>query len=84
MLVGLRDAGWHAAPGEPPDELARRVALPGAATCAQVLERTRHGARLDAGDVEAMKDAARSVYRAARRRGGVLARALSWLRWPLV
>jgi hypothetical protein len=84
VLVGLRDAGWRALPGEPPQDLARRVALPGADTCARVLERTRHGARLDAGDVEAMKHAAGSVYRSARGRSGRLARLLSWLRWPLV
>ncbi|HEY8042077.1 MAG TPA: hypothetical protein VIF15_19875 [Polyangiaceae bacterium] len=84
VLVGLRDAGWHAAPGEQPPELARRVAVPGAEACALVLERTRHGVRLDAADLEAMHDGARSAYGAARRRVGLLARALSWLRWPLV
>jgi hypothetical protein len=84
VLVGLRDAGWHPAPGEQPLALARRAALPGMETCAMVLERTRHGARLDATDLEGMRGAAQTAYRAARQRIHRLARALSWLRWPLV
>jgi hypothetical protein len=83
-LVGMRDAGWHAAPGEQPLALARRADLPGAETCALVLERTRHGARLEATDLRVMTHAAQTVYRAARERIGWVARALSWLRWPLV
>ena len=83
-LVGLRDAGWHAAAGEQPLALARRAAVPGAETCAVVLERTRHGARLETTDLDVMRDAAQTAYRAARRRAGRVARALSWLRWPLV
>jgi hypothetical protein len=84
VLVGLRDAGWRVAPGEQPRELARRVDLPGAEVCSEVLERTRHGARVDATDLESMKRAASAVYRDSRMRVGRLARALSWLRWPLV
>jgi hypothetical protein len=82
--VGLRDAGWRAAPGEQPQELARRVGIQGMEICATVLERARHGVRVDAGDLDAMDRAARSVYEAARRQIGWLARAASWLRWPLV
>jgi hypothetical protein len=83
VLVGLRDAGWHAAPGEQPLALARRAALPGAETCALVLERTRHGVRLEPGDLDHMREAARTAYHAARTRVGLVARMLSWLRWPL-
>jgi hypothetical protein len=84
MLVGLRDAGWQATPGEQPQELARRVGLEGMKTCATVLERARHGVRVDGADLEAMESAARAVYRAAHGQIGLLARALAWLRWPLV
>lgn len=83
MLVGLRDAGWQAAPGEQPQELARRVDLPGMKTCATVLERARHGVRVDGADLEAMESAARTAYRAARAKIGLAARAVAWLRWPL-
>jgi hypothetical protein len=83
-LVGLRDAGWQTAPGEQPHELARRVALPELETCATVLERARHGVRVDAEDLDAMTRGARAVYRVARVRVGILSRALAWLRWPLV
>ena len=82
-LVGLRDAGWHAVPGEQPRDLARRIGLEGMETCAAVLERVRHGVRVDAEDLEAMTRAAHDVYRAARRRAGWGARASAWLRWPL-
>jgi hypothetical protein len=84
VLVGLRDAGWHAAPGEQPLALARRAGLPGAETCAMVLERTRHGVRVEATDLDGMVAASRTAFRAARQRVGSIARALSWLRWPLV
>ncbi len=84
VLIGLRDAGWVAAPGEQPGELARRVGLEGLETCAVVLERARHGVRVDAADLDAMERAAAEVYRAARLRIGWTARAASWLRWPLV
>jgi hypothetical protein len=82
-LVGLRDAGWHAVPGEQPRDLARRVGLEGMETCAAVLERVRHGVRVDAEDLAAMTRAAHGVYQAARGRAGWAARASSWLRWPL-
>jgi hypothetical protein len=83
-LVGLRDAGLCGVPGEPPRALARRAGSEAMAVCATVLERVRHGVRLDAGDLEAMNRAAASVYRDARRTLGWPARAASWLRWPLV
>ena len=84
VLVGLRDAGWHTAPGEQPQELARRIGLEGMATCATVLERARHGVRVDREDLVAMSTAAREVYEAARRHAGGAARAAAWVRWPLV
>lgn len=84
MLIGLRDGGFRMAPGEQPQELRRRVGLDGMAVCAAVLERARHGVRVDAEDLRAMQDAAWSVYRAARRRAGWAARVAGWLRWPLV
>jgi hypothetical protein len=84
MLVGLRDAGFRTAPGEQPGDLARRVGIEGMETCATVLERARHGVRVDVADLDAMSRAARSVYRAARGKAGPAARAVSWLRWPMV
>jgi hypothetical protein len=84
MLVGLRDAGFRPVPGEQPQELAHRIGLDGMTTCATVLERTRHGVRVDRADLEAMTGAALSVYRAARRQAGGAARAAAWVRWPLV
>ena len=82
-LVGLRDLGVRLVPGEQPQALARRAGLAGMETCASVLERARHGVRVDAGDLAAMERAAVEAYRAARGRIGWAARAVSWLRWPL-
>jgi hypothetical protein len=82
-LVGLRDLGIRTAPGEQPQELARRAGLDGMGTCAIVLERVRHGVRVTAGDLEAMERAAQVVYEGARRRAGTLGRAAGWWRWPL-
>jgi len=84
MLVGLRDAGFRAAPGEQPQELARRVGIEGMGTCATVLERARHGVRVDAADLAEMERAASAVYEAARHRAGWPARAAASLRWPLI
>ncbi|HJZ85900.1 MAG TPA: hypothetical protein VKN99_12055 [Polyangia bacterium] len=81
--IGLRDAGFRTSTGEPPGKTARRIPVPGLATCATVLERARHGLAVDQQDLSAMRSAAESVYRAARSRVGSLMRALSWLRWPL-
>lgn len=84
VLVGLRDAGFRTIPGEQPQEMAKRIGIEGLAACATVLDRARHGVRVDAGDLQTMERAARSVYEAARRRAGWAARAAAWLRWPLV
>jgi hypothetical protein len=83
-LVGLRDAGFCATPGEQPEELAHRVGVPGMESCATVLERARHGVRVDAADLELMTREASSVYQTARKGVRWPARAASWLRWPLV
>ena len=83
ILIGLRDAGIHVASDEQPQALARRVGIEGIGTCATILERVRHGVRVDDADLEVMGCAAGAVYRAARERAGVTGRAASWLRWPL-
>ncbi|MDB4970965.1 MAG: hypothetical protein JWN44_6654, partial [Myxococcales bacterium] len=82
-LVGLRDAGFRARPGEQPEELARRVHVDGVAGCASVLERARHGLGLADEELGAMAHAADVAYRAARARLGWLARVSAAVRWPL-
>jgi hypothetical protein len=83
VLIGLRDAGIHATHDEQPQALARRVGIEGLATCATILERVRHGVRVDADDLAVMHAAASDVYRAARDKAGLAARMAAWLRWPL-
>lgn len=83
MLIGLGDAGIHPELDEQPHALARRVALEGMETCATILERVRHGVRVDAADLEAMHSAAGAVYRAARQKAGLAGRAAALVRWPL-
>jgi uncharacterized membrane protein YgcG len=83
MLIGLRDAGIHPAVDEQPEALARRVAIEGMETCSTILERVRHGVRVDEADLQEMGSAADAVYRAAREKAGVSGRAAAWLRWPL-
>jgi hypothetical protein len=83
-LVGLRDAGWRASPDEGAREFARRVGIDAADRCATILERARHGIALDHDDLVSMDVEADVVYRAARARIGAVARAATWLRWPLV
>jgi hypothetical protein len=82
-LVGLRDAGWRADSQESPRELARRVGIDGVERCASILERARHGIGIDADDLSTMTASAESAYRDARERLGTVARATTWLRWPL-
>jgi len=83
MLIGLRDAGIVPKAGEQPLVFARRIGIEGAATCATILERARHGVRVDESDEETMAKAASAVYRAARGRAGIAGRAAGALRWPL-
>lgn len=83
MLIGLRDAGIHAANDEQPEALAKRVGIEGMETCATILERVRHGVRVDTDDLATMDAAAGAVYRQARQKAGILARTASLVRWPL-
>lgn len=83
ILVALADAGVRVAPGEQPRALAVRTRIEGMEACATILERVRHGVRVDAGDLDAMDSAADAAVRAARRGLGPLARAAAWLRAPL-
>jgi len=83
VLIALADAGIHPTGGEQPQALAKRVAIDGMTTCATILERVRHGVRVDATDLDAMDASATAVVVAARRQAGATARAAAWLRWPL-
>ncbi len=83
MLIGLRDAGIQPVRDEQPQAFARRVGIEGMTTCATILERVRHGVRVDAADVDAMSAAADAVYDAARSRAGAAGRTVAFLRWPL-
>ncbi|HEY5948509.1 MAG TPA: hypothetical protein VIV40_23590, partial [Kofleriaceae bacterium] len=82
-LVGLRDAGWRADSQESPRDLAHRVGIDGVERCAQILERARHGVGIDAEDLSTMTASAQDAYHDARRRLGPVARAATWMRWPL-
>ncbi|HUS28548.1 MAG TPA: hypothetical protein VMZ53_08565 [Kofleriaceae bacterium] len=84
VLVGLRDAGWRADGGEAPREVAKRVQVDGVEDCATILDRARHGIRIDREDLDKMVASADGAYRGARTKVGRFARAISWLRWPLV
>jgi hypothetical protein len=84
VLVGLRDAGWRADSGEPPREVAKRVHVHAVEDCATILDRARHGIRIDREDLDKMALSADTAYRSARANVGRVARAISWLRWPLV
>jgi hypothetical protein len=83
MLIGLRDAGIHPKGDEQPQALAKRVGIEGMSTCATILERVRHGVRVDADDLAAMDAAAATVYHAAREKAGAGARAAALVRSPL-
>lgn len=83
VLIALADAGIHPARAESPAAFARRIGIAGAAACAEVLERVRHGVRVDDADLEAMARGAREACRAARAEAGLVARATAWLRSPV-
>lgn len=83
ILIALRDAGIHVARDEQPEALAKRVGIAGMDTCATILERVRHGVRVDADDLQTMDSAATAVYRAAREKAGITGRAAGLVRWPL-
>lgn len=84
VLIGLRDAGWRADGSEAPRELAHRAGVEGVEQCATILDRTRHGIRIDREDLDTMVDTADAAYRSARGQIGAVSRAVTWLRWPLV
>ena len=84
MLIGLRDAGIQLGRDETPGAFARRIGIEGMETCATILERVRHGVRVESGDLDAMNAAASSVFARARARAGASGRAAAMLRWPLV
>jgi hypothetical protein len=83
MLIGLHDAGIHPTRNEQPLAFARRVGIDGMMACATILERVRHGVRVDATDLDAMAASASAVYLTARTQAGWAGRVVSWLRWPL-
>ncbi len=80
VLIALRDAGIHASDDEQPEALAKRVGIEGMETCATILERVRHGVRVDADDLAAMDVAADAVVRAAEQRSGLAGRAVALVR----
>jgi hypothetical protein len=84
VLVGLRDAGWRSDGGEAPREIAKRVGVAGVEDCATILDRARHGIRIDREDLATMVSSADAAYRTARTKVGRISRTIAWLRWPLV
>jgi hypothetical protein len=84
VLVGLRDAGWRTDGGEAPREVAKRSNVDGVEDCATILDRARHGIRIDREDLDKMVSSADTAYRGARTKVSRVARMISWLRWPLV
>ena len=83
-LVGLRDAGWRTSSHESPSAFAKRVDVAGLERCATILERARHGIGIDRDDLADMTASAQTAYRTARAKATPAARAVSWMRWPLV
>jgi hypothetical protein len=83
-LVGLRDAGWRTSSHESPAAFAKRVKVEGLERCATILERARHGIGIDRDDLADMTASAETAYRSARAQATPAARAVSWMRWPLV
>jgi hypothetical protein len=82
-MIGLGDAGYQTAPGEQPQALARRIGIESLTTCATILDRVRHGVRVEDEDLATMETASQDAYRAARKRAGVAGRAIASFRWPL-
>ena len=83
MLIGLRDAGIQETRDESPSAFARRVGIEGMDACATILERVRHGVRIEEHDLENMASGASAVFAKAHERAGLSGRAAAWLRWPL-
>ncbi len=83
VLVGLRDAGYRTTSDEQPREFARRTGVDGVEKAAAILDRTRHGIRVDQDDLQEMSTASEAAYRSAREGTSTLARAAAQIRWPL-
>ena len=83
MLIGLRDAGIQEGRDESPSAFARRIGIEGMESCATILERVRHGVRIEEHDLANMASGASAVFTRARERAGLSGRAAAWLRWPL-
>lgn len=83
MRIGLRDAGIQESRDESPSAFARRIGIEGMESCATILERVRHGVRIEEHDLANMASAAGVVFTKARDRAGLSGRAAAWLRWPL-
>ena len=84
MLIGLRDAGIQMRSTEQPGAFAKRIAIHGMEECATILERVRHGVRVEDEDLATMHKATDEIYGAARKKAGVAGRIASNFRWPLV
>lgn len=84
MLIGLRDAGIQLRSTEQPGAFAKRIALEGMDECATILERVRHGVRVEDEDLAAMGHKTDAIYRAAQKKAGVAGRIAGSFRWPLV
>lgn len=84
MLIGLRDAGIQLRATEQPGTFAKRVAIKGMDECATILERVRHGVRVEDEDLASMHRATDEIYGAARKKAGIAGRVAGAFRWPLV
>jgi hypothetical protein len=84
MLIGLRDAGIQLRATEQPGAFAKRIAIKGMEDCATILERVRHGVRIEDEDLATMGKATDEIYATARKRAGAAGRIAGSFRWPLV
>jgi hypothetical protein len=84
MLIGLRDAGIQLRATEQPGAFAKRIAIKGMDDCATILERVRHGVRIEDEDLVTMGKATDEIYATARKRAGAAGRIAGSFRWPLV
>ena len=84
VLIGLRDAGIQLRATEQPGAFAKRVGLKGMESCATILERVRHGVRVEDEDLATMDKASSEIYGEARKKAGVAGRIAGSFRWPLV
>ncbi|MBX3229475.1 MAG: hypothetical protein KIT84_17345 [Labilithrix sp.] len=84
MLVGLRDAGIQMRKNEQPGAFATRIGIPGMKECAEILERVRHGVRIEDEDLATMHKSADAAVAVSRSRAGLVGRVAASFRWPLV